>query len=474
MARPLISLAFFLVACAGADKGGRDPEPASFSGEAAISAEIPTVVTVSWSAPRQGQGLVEYGLDGALDQSTPADGVEAREHSVVVRGLKAGRVYDLRPVTVTADGERLYGDTITVELEPPPASASLFTISDYDPDRAAPGGYVLTALMEADESWVVILDRDGDLVWYRRADEGLGVVTARFVPERDSVVWAQHDIDQSSDLGGIVRQSFDGSESVLTRALLGHHDFVPLPNDRYAWIAVQARDVEIDGEPMSVAADMILEAPEGATDEDEPREVFSFFEDYHDLYVPCSHFWEPVYGTGGYDFSHGNSLVYDEATDQLRFMAKNLDNLLFLDRATGAVVAEMGGVHGTIATADPAEMWTHGHYSQIWEDGFTVFDNNYHSETFASRANEYRYDLESGALELVWSYTSEGGRFNALLGDVKRIGDTRLVSWTEFGMLTEVDDEGEVVWRAETELGTGLGRATWVESLYNLETESSF
>lgn len=472
-----VPFALFTLVVGGCRSGDDDTgaaTPFSFEAEAEIASGMPTVVTVTWEAPRNGTGFVEYGLQGSLDQVTPDDGVTARKHKRTLRGLKAGYTYDYRAVTLTADGERLVSDTGSVTLDLPPAGITHFEISSYDPEAAAPGGYILTTLMEADEAWVVIIDRDGDYVWYRRADDGLGVVTAHPIPDKDSIAWAQHDIKQESDLGGIVRMRFDGSETVLTRAWQGHHDFAVLPNDRYAWISVDAKRVTIDGEELLVAADSILSTPEGSGDEVEPRQVFSLFTDFHPTYLPCSHFYETVAGVGGNDFSHGNSLVYDEEEDQFRFMAKNLDNLMFVDNDTGEMVHEIGGVYGTISAELPEDMWSHGHYSQIWDGGFMVFDNNYHSDLSASRANEYAYDLDSGTLELVWSYTSEGGRFNGLLGDAKRLGDTRLVSWTEFGLLTEVDEAGEVVWQAETDLGTGLGRATWIADLYSLDVPDAF
>lgn len=469
MALPCILIA----ACQGDKAETGASELPTYSHTAEI-AEMPTVVTVTWEAPRTGIGFVEYGLDGAFDQVTPDDGQNGKQHKRTLRGLKAGFTYDLRAVTVTPEGERQLSETTSITLDPPPIGVTQFTISSYDPDQTAPGGYVLTTLMQAEDAWVVIIDRDGDYVWYRRADDGLGVVTAHPIPDKDSIAWAQHDIKQQSDLGGILRMRFDGSDSVLTSAFQGHHDFAVLPNDRYAWISVDAKFVEIDGEEVLVAADSILETPEGSDASVAPREVFSLFTDYHPIFVPCSHFEETVAGVGGKDFSHGNSLVYDEALDQFRFMAKNLDNIMFVDREAGELLFEIGGAHSELSTANAEDMWSHGHYSQIWDDGFTVFDNAYHTEDNASRATEYRYNLEAGELELVWSYTSESGRFNALLGDVKRLGDTRLISWTESGMLTEVNEAGEVVWQAETELGTGLGRATWIADLYTLDVPGDF
>ncbi len=462
-----------LLSCKDGGSGGGGLG-SSYEIQAEIASGMPTVVDVSWESELTGLGYVEYGLEGAYDQLTPTEEHTSRVHQRQLRGLKAGYTYDLRAVTLTPEGERLVSQPTSVSLDLPPQGITSFAISDYDPDQTAPGGYILVTLLMSDAAWIVIIDRDGDYVWYRQADDGLGVVTAHPIPGKDSIAWAQHDIKQESDMGGILRLHFDGSESVLTTTFQGHHDFAVLPNDRYAWISVDAERVEIEGEEMTVAADRLLETPEGSGADVTPREIFSLFSDWHELYVPCDHFYETVAGVGGYDFSHGNSLVYDEALDEFRFMTKNLDNIMFIDREDGALLYEIGGLYGDLSTEDPMEMWSHGHYSQIWDGGFTVFDNRYHSDANSSKIKEYAYDQEAGTLEMVFSWTSEGGRFNGLLGDVKRLGDTYLASWTEFGMLTEVTAEGEVVWRAETDLGTGLGRVTWLPDLYTLETEEAF
>lgn len=466
-----------MLALLGACAPSKDEGPghaASYGVRVDTSDVIPTVATVSWTAENAATTWVEYGLDGAFDQATPELAATGSQHHRTLLGLKAGYTYDLRAVTVTTDGRTLLSDPSSVTLAPPPAEMTRLTVSDHDEQAAAPGGFILTALLEPDEAWVVILDRDGDYVWYRRADDGLGVVSTRFDPARESVVWGQHDIAQESDKGGIARVRLDGTEETITRSFQAHHDFTVLPDGSYAFISIDSQYVEIDGETTYVAADRILETSERASEPDDTVEVFSMFTDYRELWNPCSHFDDPVFGTLARDFSHGNSLLYSADRDAYALMSKNLDNILVIDRQSGEVLYEIGGLYGAIATEDSSDMWRHGHYSQQWDGGLTVFDNNYHSEDPASRANEYALDLEAGTLELVWTYTSEGGRFNALLGDVKRLDDTYLVSWTELGMLTEVDEDGRVVWQAQAELGTGFGRVTWVPSLYELPEVESF
>lgn len=443
--------------------------------EASVSEAIPTVVTVTWTSPEAGGAFVEYGLDGALDQATPTYGSDATEHAVTLLGLKADRTYSFRAVTVDAEGQRQVSDEGSFTLEPPPRELTRFEISEYDTAAAEPGGFVLTSLMQIDNSWAVIIDRDGDYVWWWQADDGLMIPTATFNRHNHSVTYSQNDRLQVSDLGGLMRVSLDGSEQVLTRAFQGHHDFVQLPDGTMAWLSLDLRTMDMTGKgELYVGSDAILELPEGSDDNDEPTTVFSFFDDYYEPYVACEHFWGEVYDTGAYDYTHANSLMYDADADAYLVMTKNLDSLTWIDRASGAVLRQAGGLHGELAFESNAARWSHGHMSHAWDGGFAVFDNGYHKEPQVSSVSAYEYDFEAGTIERTFHYVDPDGGFNPLLGDIQRLPDTWMVSWAEFGTLTELDADGEVVWRAETELGTGLGRATWVNDLYDLTDLRTF
>jgi len=105
--------------------------------------------------------------------------------------------------------------------------------------------------------------------------------------------------------------------------------------------------------------------------------------------------------------------------------------------------------------------------SHFWGDGFLVFDNGYHHEPAHSRVVEYAFDADAGIVEQVWEYWDPMGRFIPLLGDARRLpnGNT-LTSWTQAGMLVELTPEGDEVWRIEADVGTMMGRVSYLEELY--------
>lgn len=468
-------LGYFSVLFAGlvgceVDKGSED---AVLVPEATVSELIPTVVTVSWTTPEPSLSYVEYGLEGSFDEATPTEEEASLEHAIQVFGLKAGETYTFRVVSETEEGLRYEAETVSVELDPPPAELPLLTVSDYDPTAAAPGGYVLTALIQPYTSWIAIFDRDGDYVWYRKVEDSLSITQVKFEPKHNGLSFMEVDILGLTDQGKIRRFSLDGTEEATTRTVMGHHDYVELPDGTMAWPSYDFRTMEVEGEEMGVVGDMILELEEGGTDEDTPAVAFAIM-DQMAVYPPCYHFWEEVFQTGYNDFSHVNSLFYDETRDVFLALARNLDALLVIDASSGEILQHIGGDFADIATEDPADMWSHPHLSHMWDGGFVLFDNGLHHDPSFSRIVEYKLDLDAGALELVWEWSDPEGLLNLIYGDAQKLGDTYLTVWSEFGRIEEVSADGTVVWRVETEIGTAIGRSTWTDDLYDLSDVRSF
>lgn len=464
----LLALGFGSVACQG-DKAELELETPTVT----VSDVIPTVATVRWHTATPSVGTVEFGLPGETAMVTPTETEYTTEHELVLFGMKAGETYEIRASAVAENGTRFEMGETSVTLEPPPSGLPRITISEYDPAATAPGGYVLTSLIQPTGSWIVIIDRDGDYVWYWQVEDGLSSGGARFDARTHSLYFMQVDILGLTDAGEVTRIALDGSEIVQTRALLGHHDAVLHADGTVGFPSFDFRGAKVGEQDLQVVSDMVLEAAEGSDDSVLPEKKFAILDKIM-AYAYCEHFWEEMFSTGAYDFSHVNSLMYDEARDQYMLLARNLDAILLVDRASGEIVERVGGDDPTITTEDPADLWSHPHMSHAWEGGFMVFDNGFHYEPRQSRIAEYALDQDAGTLELVWEFTDEETFFNPVFGDAQKLGDTYLGSWTEYGRLQEITSDGTVVWRAETDIGTAIGRSIWTDDLYDLSDVWTF
>ncbi|NOY25776.1 MAG: hypothetical protein GXP62_07865 [Oligoflexia bacterium] len=457
---------------AGYDFDVDDGDLSDVSG--AVSDVIPTVVSLSWTSPVEGDGYVESALDGGDWVATPVQST-GTSHQAVVLGLKAGRSYDLHAITKASDGTIYQSGDVTVDLDPAPADLSRFSLTIDERDLQRPGGYILTSQLQASDNFMVIIDRDGDVVWYYRAPAGLSVPTPK--PARDgvSLLFNVNDKNQIEDVGRIIRVAMDGSYTTETRTLTGHHAFVELPDNRFAWIGLDQRTVpatwrkdgdstqDITGQDWYLTGDVIYEIDEGATDADTPTEIFNFFDDYPvDPYWMCQHASAYEYGLDSFDWTHSNSLMYVDSQDDLYLMSKNLDSLFRIDRSTGDIVWRIGdSLRGAefddvsdFTTPTEGSWWSHGHMSQLWDGGMVVFDNGYHHDPTTSRVMAYSWDEDTKKLTVDWQYKDPQGRFIQLLGDGRWLDNGNyLTAWTSSGIVSEITPDGQVVWQVELEVG---------------------
>lgn len=456
----------------------------------ATSDVVPNVLRVSWSTNLPGTSYVKYGLNGSMDKRTPTTTTSATEHSLLVLGLKSRGEYAFQAVTVTDDGQTLEGEPQTIEIAIQPQELPVLDLAVDDGPSAIEGGdsgFVLVTMMMADDSWLGIVDRDGDYVWYLRADDGLNIPSAHPAPDGSGFIYTQNDRYQKSDYGGIVHVDMEGNK-VITYAPAGHHDANQIPGeDTIAYIAVDTDVWDVGGRgDLTIAYDQIWENRLGASDDLDLTQIWSLSERESDYeYEPwntCRHFSVEAYNTGGNDWTHSNSIMPSADGEYLFLMSKNLDALWKIDRATGTEVWQMGGRDSDFtldgqAFVDSPNQWSHGHMSDIWDGGFCMFDNGYHHNETAvgesvphSRIVEYSFDESARSVSKVWEYWLPNDGFNAELGDCRHLENGNyLMSVTNNGYFSEINHAGQEVWRINVnESGTGTGRVTYLEDLYSL------
>ncbi len=455
----------------GGSDGGTEVTPGMSALSLAFDDTIPTVATVTWTTDDPGTSWVTWGVATSDRRSTPHTSTSATDHSVVVIGLVPGEDNQLVAHTELSDGSVLDSPVEVVEMGPPPADVPSITISSADENLWAGDGYILTSLIQQDASYVVLFDRDGKPVWWVEAAEGLTITTPKAGKDGSSIMFAQYDRAQEVDVGGVVRQPIaGGAYASVTRTKNGHHDFEELPGDRIAWLSFEPYEVTDDRGTSLLDLDRVLETAEGNEDVDNYDVIF----DYYEHGVPdktCEHFVADGYTEGAYDWTHGNSLMYDEGQDALFLMNKNVDNIIKIDRPTKSVVWELGGRRSDFTMDGNAlDWWSHAHMSWIQGDEFMVFDNRYHEggTVGTSRASAYRFDEKTHTVQQTWTYVDPDGNFVQLLGDVRRLDNGNyLVCWTSMGKITEVTPDGQVVWELENGLGTALGRVRYLTDLYD-------
>ena len=444
-----VGLALLTTLCACTE--GAEEVVGAFEIEATVSEVIPTVVTVTWSVDPDDidDAYVEFGPDDGYGSLAPVDLSAGSPYEVILLGSKPASDVHFR-VVVEDDGELSVSSDHTATTGNVPSDLpeiSAETMGEVD------DGYIVTSTFAVAPA-AVILDRDGEYVWWYEAPaEDFQVGRAHMSADRQYVVFWSVNLSQGPDGGSqadqeLIRVSLDGTQVDTLSVPDGHHDFATMPDGGITYIEYDVSD--------SVEGDRIVEvSPDGTV-----TEIWSVWDDF-----------EYTGSTGpGTTFSHLNAIDYYPDEDAFYISSLGLGCLLKLDRASGELVWTMSGQYSDFTLSDGStDLFDRNHQFQRLDDSMLVFVNG-DEQTNCSDVREYAYDGDGGEVELIWSYTPDPSVYTFSLGDVSRLdsGNT-LVTFSNQGQIDEVDDAGDVVWRLSAELGGALGYATFFEDLYTVE-----
>lgn len=398
----------------------------------ARSAVVSSVVSVSVAEARD--FTVTYSAGDAAGSAGAEDGV------ATLLGLKASTTYDL---TVILDGIEHDAGTVTTGAPPPHLPEMTLT------EGADLSDFLVTSILST-PSAAVILDADGDYVWWMEASsEGL-ITRSRLSRDGQSLIFLDPvAMDGQETTYALRRVSLDGTSDETLPAEGIHHDFIEVEEGVFAQLQHDTRTV--DGE--TVKGDRLVEVHEDGT----VVEIWSVWD--HLTYNPD----QPQ---DYYDWTHANALDYDEAEEAYTLSICAFSTIFKIDRKTGETLWRLGGDESDFRGASPDLVpFVHQHQHQLTEAGILVFDNQALTSQ-ESRVVEYALAEDTGTLSLIWRYVPDPSFYTHGLGDVHRLpsGNTRIV-WSAQGQIDEITPEGERVWQLSASLGGGIGYVDWVESL---------
>jgi len=449
---------------------------------------VPTVHRVQFTSEAPGVGTVELIRDDApgvwqTAESTPAG---TTDHDVRLLGLKAGARYRWRARVDTDDGRILGGEEGIVEVPEPPASLPTFTRLAVQPGALAhPRFWVLFNLVGVDTSYAVIVDQDGDPVWWMAsAEPDENVVIAQ--PSLDGLAVMHALFNVEGDTTGVTRTpmgALTADEQVFTRTVRGHHAFVEQPDGSLAFLSHEdTRMGPWDAhDEVVVQTSVLMETPLGSTDPDDATALFSILDDT-DLVGDghtCLH--NEAYEFEGeltVDFGHANSLAYLSSGDAYVINLRNLDQVLAVGRSSGDVLWTLGGPGSDFSFSPASAAFDHGHFTHLWDGGLAMFSNDLHEG--GSRAVVYGIDQQAGVATADWVYELPSEQTIGVLGDIQVITPAHaLVSWataSEVQLLTRAPGapQGAVVgWGLQVGDEAIVGRVTYLTDLYSLATPAA-
>ncbi len=417
--------------------------------EIVVSDIIPTVATVRFDTNVEASAYVAFGPGEDRSMQTALEAVPGTEHELILLGVPANTDASFEIVLVDEDGSEQASKVHEYSTGGLPAGLPALEVTGSGMD------HFMVLPMLGSPVGLVVLDPEGNYLWWHFEDRGLDVYRARLSVDGRSLLYNAASVSgDPSDESQLMRVSLDGSEVTAIDVPLLAHDFVEHADGTIGAMVIEYRDV--DGE--EIKGDSIVEiAPDGTQ-----TTVWTSW----DCFDVDEHEVNPVDAAYGWTFA--NALDYDGTYYYLSL--RNFSTIVQIDPRDGSCGWAFGDIGATI-TPSGATRFMHEHQFEVLEDSILVFDNDGYVPTGGeqdhSRVLEYAFDPEAGTAELIWEYSTEPPVWSFVLGDVKRFddGDT-LVSWSVNGLLERVTPEGDVEWSMATEFGSAFGFNTVRDDLY--------
>ncbi|MEC8382236.1 MAG: aryl-sulfate sulfotransferase [Myxococcota bacterium] len=310
-------------------------------------------------------------------------------------------------------------------------------------------GIIGTTMGEDAATWV--LDNTGRFRWHSAVEPDRIVSD---IHSTDTAIWhnsASSDA-QTAD-SELIQKDFQAAEIQVLDTPYGHHVFHLHTDGSIAQLEVDIRpwtNPQTQNEEMVVGDRIVRITADG-----ERRELFSLWEHAQPSINP--HWNSGFYGSYK-DWSHANSLHFSEVRNSYLVAFANLNQIFEIDATSGEVLLVIDSQQWFFTFETPVFNYPHG---PVWLD-----DNQLmlftHSDDIGT-AVIYDVDAESQVLDQVWAYSSPISA--GFLGQAIPLPDGHiLVNFGGSGMLHEVDRNGQLVWQAETALGTWFGNVeVWQE-----------
>ncbi len=426
---------------------------------AEVSEQIPLVLKVKWQTDQEGTNSVRFG-ESADDLATESivEGGYATGYFSTLKGLHASTEIHYR-VFVEIGDELICTPDLTATTGPLAPGLPSITLSVVDTEQAA-GGYTITPIFTDGSVYIVILDQDGEYVWFWDHDPFPSLL-ASLSMDRRSVLMSKDTFLPEAKIHKIL---FEGDVREVDAPYMGY-DFVEIEPGHYGYLGGEVRT--IDGQ--DIYGDTIVEVWEDGTIET----IWRMMDDIPP--VPDVIYPELMGQYPGVAFyTHVNSISYDPNSDTYLIVhgrAETIqipDMIACVDRPTGELLWTLSATAGDFTYEEDIPLVGWPHSSRMEPDGTLLVFNRYSPiGDYCSEVTQIELDEANGTAARVWSYAADPCLHATFLGNARRLWNGNVVAnYAASGQIDEVTPDGELVWRLNLALGAGFGQGERAESLY--------
>ncbi len=429
----------------GTTGGGPDTDvpisEAEFSDvSATLSEAISAVVTVRWTSTGDGAGGVRFGYGGTDLGLVAAEDLGGGSWEAVLVGL---------PPETEAWYQLADGDSYDPEIR----SVTTGAAPDWFPEVLSlegrgegDQGFVSTDFRVSEHAYyAVIVNPEGQPVWWmaNQGAEGTSISRVRVTEDRQYVYYNAFQIsDQAGGRdGGFFKVRIDGSSSEFISAPDSHHDFW-LHEDGTLVYPVHDERMTADGP--KTGDRLVSRSPDGVE-----RTIWSSWDRF-----PYGSVASEEIPSGFYTLA--NQVHYDSEDDSYWLGLRNLGIILKIDRATDAVLWQLGGADSDFALDSPFSS-QHGIDTV---DGNLLLHDNSSPETRLSRIVFYELDEEAWTATLEREYLYSEDYYSSIMGQGILLESGNILAlWGGASELQELAPDGSIVrriaWGGETQQGFG-------------------
>jgi len=422
--------------------------------------------------------------------ATSSDGF-ATDHSLIVLGMRSGRVHHISAVVSDASGNATETRPLALEMPPLPDEIPQPEVLVNDRDRMEPGVTLFDVTRRDDDGEnvadyrpLVIVDDYGEVVWYYR--DYYGSRDARRLSNGNLLYLGQNDRAIEIDMLGNIVNHWHANQanpdtlpenSTLVDVDTFHHEVSELPNGNFLTLSRDVRliedfptsttDASAPLAPSAVVGDVIVEfAPDGTViHEWSLLELLDPYRIGHGSLNSGGNRFQQHYSDLGdeappRDWTHSNAVSYDPSDDSFIVSVRFQDAVVKIDRRTG----ELRWILGThdywkepwsdylLEPLGDLQWQNHEHGPEVGANGTIVlFDNGngrasaYQEELPSdqrySRAVEFAVDADAMTVTQEWAYGGLGDEwfYSRYISDADWLPETGNILVTSGGQQDGAD-----------------------------------
>jgi len=293
------------------------------------------------------------------------------------------------------------------------------------------------------------MDMNGKPIWFAdKNNNAEDFIFTQFLPNGNVVGFANGS-GYETDLNGNIIFESPGNIGV-------HHKFYKSTKNTYFMISSTIQEQYCPEECNDMLPDEIPWQGDIFTELDtEGNELWSWNTfDYFDS-TEYNPYYAQIY-TGSYemDWTHSNSVFYDENTESVFVSIRNLSRITKIDYASKEIIWNLGQTDFMSEIYFDIDLnFSQQHSVKVLDNGnLLFFDNHRYLNPELSRCIEVEYNEDAHSASIVWEHELPLELFSGSRGECDRLdnGNT-LITAGRTGNTLEVTSDNEVVWHLEIE-----------------------